>query len=49
MKQTSSKEGINQIYTNHCVRTTTVTLFYQVEIDSQLTCSITIRKSEWAL
>ena len=46
MKNISKKAGCGKIYTNHCVRATTVTSLYQAGVDAQTICSITKHKSE---
>ena len=45
----SSKAGLSQVYTNHCVRASTVTTLYQAGVDTQRICSITKHKGEGTL
>ena len=49
MKQISNKAGLSRVYTNHCVRASTITNLYQAGIDTQQICSITKHKSESTL
>ena len=49
MKQISNKSGLSKVYTNHCVRASTVTSLYQAGIDTQQICSITKHKNESTL
>ena len=49
MKTISSKAGLSQVYTNHCVRASNVTKLYQAGVDAQQICSITKHKNERTL
>ena len=49
MKEISKKAGLSQIYTNHCVRASTVTHLYQAGVDTQQICTITKHKNESTL
>ena len=49
MKEISKKAGLSQIYTNHCVRASTVTHLYQAGVNTQQICSITKHKNESTL
>lgn len=46
MKNISQKAGLSQVYTNHCVRASTVTTLYRAGIDTRQICSITKHKNE---
>ena len=49
MKQISKKAGLSKIYTNHCVRASTVMHLYHAGVDTQQICSIDKHKSESTL
>ena len=41
MQTISRKAGLSTMYTNHCVRATTITSLFQAGVDSKRICSIT--------
>ena len=41
MKNISNRAGLSKVYTNQCVRASTVTHFYQAGVDAHQICSIT--------
>ena len=49
MKCLSQKAGLSHIYTNHCVRASTVTTLYRAGIDTQQICAITKHRNESTL
>ena len=49
MKILSQKAGLSQLYTNHCVRASTVTGLFRAGVDTQQICSITKHRSESTL
>lgn len=49
MERISSKAGLSQRYTNHCVRASTVTSLYQRGVDTKTICTITKHKDERSL
>ena len=49
MQTISRKAGLSTMYTNHCVRATTITSLFQACVDSKRICSITKHKNEATL
>lgn len=49
MQSISHKAGLNEIYTCHCVRASTVTTLYQAGVDTQRICSITKHRNQSSL
>ena len=49
MKNISNKAGLSKVYTNHCVRASTVTHLYQAGVDAHQICSITKHENESTL
>ena len=49
MKNLSKKASLSKIYTNHCVRATTITNLFQAGIDAKQICAITKHTDERSL
>ena len=49
MPTLSKKAGISQIYTNHCVRASTVTALHKAGIEGRRICQLTKHKNESSL
>ena len=49
MPTLSRKAGLSQVYTNHCVRTSTVTALHKAGIEGRIICQLTKHKNESSL
>lgn len=49
MKSISTSAGLSQIYTNHSVRATAITVLYQSGVDTKQICKLTKHKNEESL
>ena len=49
MKNLSQKAGLSKVYTNHCVRASTVATLYRAGVDTQQICSLTKHRNESTL